>query len=168
MSQQAFGEKQEINGWQLGFYDGQQYYQGQTVKPPQTLAPAGFAEMNKTITIWGYEWHGGTSLIKQGMLVPEGKSWPVMRWHSTVDEKVFLRGFFKTNKKNPAPITASIYVDGKSVFSKEIKGQKEFFEIETNVKKGSSIDFVAASVGPKGQCQMQSTVSVKNPSYTGK
>jgi hypothetical protein len=156
-SRDDFGQTQGINNWRLGYYDGQ------GGKPLPTLIAAGFHEMTVKTTAWGYEWHGGSALIKQGVMVAEGKSWPATRWQSTLDGRATLRGYFEVkDKKNPTTVGASIYVDGKSVYTRNLNNQKENFEVAVDVKKGSTIDFVAAAGGPKGRCQMQAAICVKN------
>ena len=159
-SRDDFGEKQGINNWRLG------YYQGQGGMPSQTLSASAFHEMAVTTTAWGYEWRGGTALIKHGAMVAEGGSWPATRWQSTVHGRANLRGYFEAkDKKNPVAVGVAVFVDGKSVYARELNNQKDKFEIAVDVKKGSTIDFVAATGGPKGRCQMQAAICVENPAF---
>ena len=159
-SRDDFGEMQGINNWRLGYYDGQ------GGKPSQTLKPSAFREMTVTTTAWGYEWHGGAALIKLGVMVAGGKSWPATRWQSPVEGRVTLRGYFEAkDKKNPATVATAIYVDGKSAYAHELNNQKDKFEVAVDVKKGSTVDFVAATDGPKGRCPMQAAICVKNSAF---
>lgn len=161
-SLEDFGETQGINNWQLG------NYAAQGAKLPPSINPAGFQTGNVETTTWGYEWHCGSALIKQGALVAEGKSWPTQRWVSPVDGKVTLLGYFEVrDKKNPVTVGTAIYVDGKSVFAKDLNMQTEKIELTVDVKKGSTIDFLAGLPGGKGRARLMCMICVPNRDGAG-
>ena len=165
-------DTQGANGWHPGYF---------VAKPgatPDSLSPDLFQEMTLTTDNWGYRWEGAQARISDSAdLWTSAKAMPALRWISTIEGKVTLRGSFRTTKGIKDSFTtmqAAIYVDGKSVFAREtptpLSGAShpytEPFEIPIDVKKGTLIDFVVPPT-PSGltRPRVDASICITNPDY---
>jgi hypothetical protein len=161
-----FSESQGNNGWYYGSYDGG------AGPAPDAVDPNSFHPMKLVTSIWGFNWGaGGQAKIGEASFWPDAKTRPAMRWVSTLDGKVTIRGSFKSSK-GPKDTFSSveqvIYVNGQSAFDKVTLMQEprfdysEPFEFTADVKKGTPIDFVVLT-GPRGSSHPRLDASICVP-----
>jgi hypothetical protein len=168
-SSDDFTETQGNNGWYMGYYDGG------AGPAPGAIDPNSFQPLKLVTNIWGYNWANGPAKIEEASFWPDAKTRPVMRWVSTMDGEVTIRGSFKSSKTNKdtfSNVEQAIYVDGKPAFDKVTTMNQpgfnymEPFEFTADVRKGTPIDFVVLT-GPNGSShpRLDASICVPNPAF---
>jgi hypothetical protein len=152
------------------------YYSGGAGPAPDTVEPTSFQQLPLVTNIWGYKWSNGPAQISEASFWPDAKTRPVMRWVSTIDGRVTIRGTFKSSKTNKdrfSNVEQAIYVNGKSAFDKVttmIEPRFDYiepFELTADVTKGTPIDFVVLT-GATGSShpRLDASICVSNPAFS--
>lgn len=106
-----------------------------TVTPSSQWGPGGY-----WTCLWADGGHPNGTNGNQGRLPIE--QWAVRRWVSDVSGEVTISGFIAS--LGGGNMMASVFVDGKPLFSQQIPSNKTSYEFLASVAVGSTVDFVIA------------------------